>query len=279
MMMRRRQLLQTTLAVGVAGHATSDAAVPWKIVDSNVSLFRWPFRRLPLDTTDRLAEKMKELGVATCLAGSFDGILHRDLASANRRLFEECRSREGLVAIGTVNPALPGWKNDLERCAEEFAMPGVRLFPGYHGYALDDPPFEKLIQAAADLGLFVQVVAALEDVRTQPDRLRVADVDLAPLGHRAAGRIQILNSRPRGRMLDELAKRPEIFFDTARVESTDGVATLLKSIPVNRVLLGSHAPFLIPEASLIRVHESDLTATVLRAILETNARSFLGGDE
>lgn len=277
--MRRRQLLQTALATGAAGYAKSDAAVPWKIVDSNVSLFRWPFRRLPLDTTERLTEKMKELGVATCLAGSFEGILQRDLAAVNRRLFEECRTRGELVAIGTVNPFLAGWKDDLERCAEEFAMPGVRLFPGYHGYRLDDPAFEKLMQAAADRGMLVQVVAALEDGRTQPDRLRVADVDLVPLAERAVGRIQVLNWRPRGKVLDDLASRPEIFFDTARVEATDGVATLLKLVPANRVIFGSHAPFLIPEAALIRVHESDLPSTVLRAILETNARTILGADE
>ncbi|MGA1479993.1 MAG: hypothetical protein ACO38N_02820, partial [Candidatus Nanopelagicales bacterium] len=43
------------------------------IIDTNVNLGRWPFRRLPLDETGNLVGKMRLLGITRALAGSFEG--------------------------------------------------------------------------------------------------------------------------------------------------------------------------------------------------------------
>jgi predicted TIM-barrel fold metal-dependent hydrolase len=84
-----------------------------------------------------------------------------------------------------------------------------------------------------------------------------------------------LNSRPRGELLDKLAEVPGVYFDVARVEGTDGIGRLIRSLPQGRVLFGTHAPFLIPEAALIRTYESDLAETELRSLLSDAARSVL----
>ncbi|MCB1086587.1 MAG: hypothetical protein KDM63_06050, partial [Verrucomicrobiae bacterium] len=104
--MKRRVLLQSAVAgsaavllrgptAAVAAAATDDEAEAEAgkfegILDSNLSLFHWPFRRLPLDETETLIAKLRALGVTKALAGSFEAIFHRDLASANGRLAEEC---------------------------------------------------------------------------------------------------------------------------------------------------------------------------------------------
>ena len=88
-------------------------------------------------------------------------------------------------------------------------------------------------------------------------------------------RVQLLNLRPGGSQLATLAKIPGLFFDTARADGTDGVASLLAATGPDRVLFGSHAPFLIPEAALIRVHESALDPGPLRAVLRDNAEALL----
>ena len=181
-----------------------------------------------------------------------------------------------LVPIGTVNPELPGWEEDLRRCHEKHSMPGIRLHPNYHGYVLDDPRFAQLLRLATAAGLFVQLATTIEDTRTQHPQLQLPDVDLAPLPDVVrdvpGARMQLLHYRPRGAVFEQLAKTTDVMFDTARVDATDGIPKLVKSLSAGRVLFGTHAPFLIPEAALIRVHESgQLNDSELQAVYADNA--------
>ncbi len=283
--MKRRNLIKAAVAGSVAvtfAKAAEEDAGPFEIIDSNVSLFHWPFRRLPLDQTGKLVTRMGELGVSKMLAGSFEGLIHRDLASVNQRLSEECAKYKELIPVGTVNPEMTGWEVVLNQCAGKFGMPGVRLFPNYHGYSLESASFQKLLKLSERLGLFVQIASAMEDVRMQHPSVKVSDVDLSPLADAVKNapkvRIQILNWKPRGLAFEALRKLPQIRFDTARVDGTDGIAKLVEAVGSERVLFSSHAPFLIPEAALIRtLHESRLGENDLSLLVQGNAEALLEG--
>jgi predicted TIM-barrel fold metal-dependent hydrolase len=282
-MMRRRDVLNLSVSAAATAvlatandHPNESQPLNIPIVDTNVSLFQWPFRRLPLDNTDALVDKLRTLGTTACWAGSFEGVLHRDVGEVNRRLAEECRRHREVVPFGTVNPSLPGWEEDLRQCIDQHRMSGIRLHPNYHGYGLNDAAFLQLLATATAASLLVQVAVAMEDSRTQHPMLHVPDVDLAPLPEairRVRGaRVQILNHRLRPPQLKKFAGLPGLFFDTARVDGTDGIPNMVQQLPTGRVLFGTHAPFLIPEAALIRVHESDrLDDKALRAVLSENA--------
>lgn len=283
--MNRRDILtlaatgvSSTLLPSMAPAAGVDAE-SITVIDTNVSLFRWPFRRLPLDETAALVAKLRSLGVSRAWAGSFEAIWHRDIASANERLADDCAKHTLLEPIGSINPTLPGWVTDLDRCAEAHNMRAVRIHPNYHGYKLDDDLFAELLMRATDRGMFVQIAAAIEDTRTQPTIMQVPDVDLAPLarvmGKVSGARVQVLNYRPNPKVVRLLRETAGVCFDTARVDGTDGVPKLVNSLPPGRVLFGSHAPFLIPEAALIRTHESgQLEQPALRRLLAEDARTF-----
>ena len=286
--MNRRDLLRLSFLLGTASAVGSgakkaegkpnDDASSRRITDTNVSLSHWPFRRLPLDEPELLVNKLRSLGISAAWAGSFEGILHRDLTSANQRLAATCARHPELVPIGSINLDLPDWEEDLRRCIEEHEMPGVRLHPNYHGYQLDDPRFGRLLTAARDSKRFVQVAACLEDTRTQHPLLNVPDVDLSLLPevmqHVPGATVQILNYRPRQPLLGKLAATPGIYFDTARVEATDGIAELLANVPSGRVMFGTHAPFLIPESAMIRIHESNPDVQALAALLSGTAEEL-----
>lgn len=285
----RRALLGGALAASAAAHLGPRANAQRQqaqqddpfhgAVDTNVSLFHWPFRRLPLDRPSALVAKLRERSIRLAWAGSFEGLLHRDLGAVNHRLAEVCRrGGEGrLIPFGSVNPALPDWEEDLRVCHQQHGMPGIRLHPNYHGYRLDDPQLARLLSLATRRGLTVQVATAMEDTRTQHPQLRVADVDLAPLADvvpRIPGlRLQLLNHKG-GAALDEALRLAGVYCDMARVPGTDGVARLLRSAP-GRVALGTHAPFLIYEAALIKVYESELTADEAASLVRLAPRELL----
>lgn len=253
------------------------------MIDVNVSLSRWPFRRLPLDEPAALAAALRRLGVSQAWAGSFDGVLHRDVAGLNRRLADDCKAHgDGLfVPFGTVNPTLPDWREDLRRCHEEHRMPGIRLHPNYHGYGLDDPRLAALLDDAAGRSMLVQVVAAMEDERTQHPLVRVPPIDPAPLAALVAGRptlrVVLLNAslRPTGDPIKRLVDTGRIWIDTAMLEGISAIEKVVNWVGSGRLLAGSHAPFYCAEAPALKLQEAALGDADRRAIAEDNARTLI----
>ncbi len=254
---------------------------PATLIDTNVTLGRWPFRRLPLDETPALVARLREQGVVEAWAGSFDALLHKDLSAVNTRLADTCRASGGvLVPIGAINPLLPDWEEDLRRCAEIHGMRGIRLHPNYHGYALSEPPFARVLDAASARGLIVQISVVMEDERTLHPLVNVPATDTAPLTallrDRPAARVQLLNAfrTLRGKPLIELAAAGARF-EIAMLEGVEGITKLLAQIDLDRLCFGSHAPFFYFESAALKLKESVLSDHQLRAITVDNARRFL----
>ena len=253
------------------------------IVDVNVTLSRWPFRHLAGDDPAGLVARLRKRDVVQAWAGSFDGILHKDMAGVNSRLARDCRNYGAgmLVPFGTVNPKLPDWQDDLRRCQEEHKMPGIRLYPNYHGYDLKDPLFRELLAAAAKRGFIVQIAARMEDERTQHPFLRVPNVDLGPLADALASepraRVVVLNwsPGPRPGAAQKLTGAGEVYFDFSSLEGTGGLGRFIQQIPPQRVLFGSNFPLFYFESAFLKVQESGLTEEQRAAVLAQNARKLV----
>jgi uncharacterized protein len=297
----RRDFLRATTAFTVAtasgwvaegsaaeGQSISSASAgKGALVDTNVTLSRWPARRVPLDETKALVAKLRSQAVTEAWAGSFDGLLHKDIAGVNARLAAECR-KEGrglLVPFGAINLNLPDWEQDLRRCQEEHAMPGIRLHPNYHRYPLDDPRFAKLLDLAGERKLIVQLAITMEDERMQHPLMQVPNVDVKPL----PGLLQSRPSLPvvllnwwrgvKSEQLMKLAGTGQVYFDIATVEGVGGVGNLLKQVPAERVVFGSYAPFFYFESALLKLKESALSGRDLIEIRSGSARRLLGGPD
>ena len=274
-------------ALGHPSHARADesqaaTALSTTIMDTNVSLGRWPFRRLPLDDTAALVAKLRANGVVQAWAGSFDALLHKDVSAVNARLADECaRHGEGvLIPFGALNPMLPDWEEDLRRCAEVHQMRGVRLHPNYHGFKLADPVFERVLQSASERGLAVQIAVSMEDERTLHPLVNVPPADTAPLPALVQkfprARVQLLNAfrTLRGTPVQTLAKAG-VRFDIATLEGVAGVGGFLAANEPSCLLFGSGAPFFYFESALLKLKESPLTDGQLAAVSAMSARAFL----
>jgi predicted TIM-barrel fold metal-dependent hydrolase len=253
------------------------------IIDVNVNLSRWPFRRLPFDECPRLIEKLRDCGVTEAWAGSFDGVFHKDIGGVNARLADDCRKSQAvrLRPFGSINPTLPDWREDLRRCHEDYHMPGIRLHPAYHGYRLDEPVFAELLTYAQRRGLIVQLVVRIEDPRMQSPLMRVPDLDTKPLpGLLTAypevrlillGALQTL----RGEAVTQLIRAGKTYFEISMLEGVGGISNLLGRVPDDRILFGSHFPFFILESAVLKLQESELLPAQINAITHQNARRLL----
>lgn len=248
-------------------------------IDTHAYLSRWPFRRLAGDESPaEFTAAMRAHDVRQVWAGSFDGLLHKDIGGVNARLAAECKGSGMLVPFGSVNPALPDWQEDVRRCREVHRMPGIRLHPNYHGYTLADPRFTELLGLAVRAGLIVQLVVNMEDDRTQHPMLQVPTVDLRPLEAilpRVTGLKLTVHNQRHDAQVKKLADAGQVYFDFGGVERVRGVANLARQITPERVIFGSHFPLFYIESGLFKMRESGLSAGELQAIGEGNAAKLL----
>lgn len=287
--MERRTFLTTaTLAAAAAARGATPAAGPAPadaFVDTNVYLASWVVRPSWARTPAHLVERLRRHGVTSAWTGSFDGVLQTDLAGVNARLAEAC-AREGggmLQPFGTINPTLPDWEEDMRRCHEGHRMRGIRLFPTYHGYALDDPRFVRLLTIAAERRLLVQIPLLLEDERSQNPVLAAPSVAAAPLPDALAkvpgARVMLLNCGARvltgnAPLLARLVAAGA-WFDLATLEGVAGLEGLLQRAPEARVTFGSHAPYFYFEAALLKLQESILAPPQRAAVRFAHAEAAL----
>ena len=250
-------------------------------IDTNVYLGHWPFRRHGFEETAKLVEKLRAVKVTQAWVASFEGVLHKDVAGANARLAEACRGHEMLKPVGVVNPRIPDWPDDIRRCREVHKMHAIRVYPNYHGYAVDDPDFAQLLREAAKWKLLVQLVIKMEDERTHHPLVRVKDADLSMLPKVVTGidglKLQLLNCPlpASGEALVPIARSGDVFFEFAMQESVGAVAKLVNRVGADRVLYGSHFPLFHAESAMLKVKESALAEDVERAIRTSNANKLI----
>lgn len=267
--------------------ASTNAAAAGKpdLIDTSVYLSRWPFRRVDCDETPVLVAMLRGQGVTQAWTGTFDALLHKNLAKANERLARECEEHgKGLLTpFGAINPKLPDWEEDVRRCHEQFHMKGIRLHPNYHNYTLRDPDFAKLVRVAAQRGLIVQIAAWMEDERTQNPMVQVKIVDLSPLPallqQVPAARVVVLNCgisvTPIEAVLAPFRKFDKVAFDFAMLEGMAHLPELIRVVGIERVVFGSYSPMFYFESAALKMREGALTPEQTGAVLAGNARRLL----
>jgi predicted TIM-barrel fold metal-dependent hydrolase len=281
----RRQFLRASAAATACGFAASSGAAEFdnsRLIDTHVYLGRWPLRHFSADSPAKVVTELRDNGVTQTWAGTFDGLFHKDVHGANLHLIEACREAGNgfLIPIGTVNPTLPNWEEDMRRCHETFKMPGIRLHPTYHGYALDDPRFERLLELAAKRGLLVQIVANLAVKRQRYLTPLVAHADLAPLSRISQrirdARLLIAGAMPaEAPQLNALPNGPSTYFDFGQATDVEALRGLLNRVSADHIVYGSAAPLVDVRPGTNVLQQDQLMPEQVRAICSGNAERML----
>lgn len=262
------------------------------IIDTNVNLFRWPFRRMKYGETKSLIAKLRHHRITTAWAGNFEALFSKSINEVNSRLAHECRVYgEGvLIPFGAVNLAWPDWEEDLRRCHEVHKMPGIRLYPTYQTFDLNHVEFPRLMELAADRGLIIQIVGDMEDSRVHHPIVLTRELSFDPLidimKNIPRAKVQLLNwnERVNRELLKKLISETSVVLDISWLESTGALGRLIdgnswsgpeRPVPVERLLFGSHAPYFPVESSIIKLFESPLTLEQMKAVMNVNASRFM----
>lgn len=283
--------LEANQASQTSKSAVLSPSVP-PIIDTNINLFQWPFRRLKYGETRQLVSKLCKHRISQAWAGSFEALFHKDISAVNARLAKECEThgKGMLLPFGTVNLAWPDWEEDLRRCHEVYKMPGIRLYPIYQTFDLTHPSFPELISQASKRGLIIQIAGDMVDSRQHHPIVQVRKLNLEPLidvlKQVPQAKVQLVywNHKVGNNLLEKLVSNTNVVFDTSRIEGVGAVGRLIDGnpwngnaspVPVQRLLFGSHAPYFPVETNLLKLFESPLNLNQMKAIMSMNADRFL----
>lgn len=253
------------------------------IFDSNAFIGEWPFRQLRYCDADGLLRLMDKWQVNKAAVSTLHGIFYKDCAVANRRLAQAIKGHtDRLIPVGTINPAFPGWQDDLKECVESLGAKAIKLFPVYHNYRFDDNVCMEAISRIIHHGMIVIISYMFEDPRVHHWLLNIRIPEPQEVAN-------LLKEFPKARIvlasvvfavatqIKSLAPESGFCVETSKIEGpVMCIPRLVETFGSERILLGTAMPFMNPAGALLAAQQPGLTDDAQKAVLYGNAeRLFL----
>jgi predicted TIM-barrel fold metal-dependent hydrolase len=230
-----------------------------KRMDFNCFTGNWPFFRIRNNTLEKLAALHRRLGIEGGFVSSLEAIFYQDPWEAELALAQQVKGT-GYLHFMTVNPTLPGWRDDLKRAVQKLEIKGVRLVPGFQGYTLEDPCVAELCDCLREYGLPLILTLRMKDGRTmymlQPRSIPLEEIAAfldrnrelpTLLTHIRAAEVEAL--------LPQFAGRENVFADISGFK--DGMFVLdrmvLETEAREHLVYGSGAPLMEMYATAMQI--------------------------
>lgn len=254
------------------------------MIDVNAYLGHFAFRQLRHATAEELLRLMDRKRIERAVVSSASAITYRNTQSGNEELAAEVkRRRDRLVPFAVINPAYADWRHDLRVCQEEFGMPGVRIYPHWHGYKADDTVCFDLAREAAARKMPVSVPFRVEDRRQQSWLVDIPDISQQEA-------VALVKAVPEGRFIlgngsgfvsSELGRaglRPNYWIEISLLTAliANEIGQLIANLGEDRILFGTGMPFHYPDGAILKLEVLDASPAVKEKISRGNARRLLG---
>jgi len=249
------------------------------IVDINCFVGYWPFRRIPYRTVTDIRDLMGRTKAWRALVTPLAGLFYKDCLSAVREMIEEmdAHAGPGLLPVAVVNPAFPGWEDDLATLVDDWGCVALRLFPNYHGYRLPDPQAAELLRIAESRGLPVMISVRVQDERLHHWLVRVEPVSCLDitwvLRMFPEVRVVLCDVSPDevDQLRGDIVAHAHASVDTSARMPQFYVEELVAQLASERVVYGTGMPLKYPECALRQLQDAHLAKDERRKILCGNA--------
>ena len=276
------------------------------LLEINAYAGHWPFKQLKHNTCGLLLDRMNKFGVDVSVISNINGIFYKNTQSANEELYDELKSEsrfnDRFIPFAVINPIYAGWKDDFEISVSKLGMKGLRLYPKYHDYEMNDPSLIELVKMARDRGLPVAFDIRMVDSRQRswldiPVFEGNAEVkfDIITKEWQLRNIVPIVREVPDAKYLilnlangvnlnDEdmaLFKKADILFDTSgrAIRGDNTLSELMKRFGKEKFAHGSHSPFLDYLSGRLRVeslNEAEADEATKELLRSGNAKRVLG---
>lgn len=249
--------------------------------DANAWVGMWPFTAsAPVSLAD-LTSSLSSVGISGAAVSPLHAVLAPEPMSANLALIDEAAAigdAFDVRVVPIINPSLPGWERDLAQVLETGgeSIGAIRIVPNYHGYDVDGDEALVLARAVAEAGLGLCIQLRMLDERAHHPLMLVPGVPIqgvARLAEAVPG-LRILACGIYNAELSAVASAGNVSAELSSVESGDVLATALRFVPAERLMLGTHAPIYYPAAGVAKVAATAEDDDVITRIASFNAAAF-----
>ncbi|MDZ4859081.1 MAG: amidohydrolase family protein [Candidatus Hydrogenedentes bacterium] len=250
------------------------------IIDAHAFIGNWPFRRLRHNDAPGLIQMMDTFGISKACVASADAILYRDSHDGNRMLHEQTRPHaDRFFLYATLNPAYAGWQRDLRECVD-LGFSALRLYPTYHGYALESLETLAIIDAATEAGLPVSFTGRIEDVRQRHWMDVIDNIDPESVLALAEQRpkttfimLEAILGYPRDSDIWKRMHALPFYAELTRMTSVldKNIEIMLGALGPDRILLGTGFPFKTPSPAFLKLQCLNADAETKEHIAGGNA--------
>jgi len=253
------------------------------VIDFNVDVGPYAFRELPATGVKDVAGLLSRFGITQAVVAATPAITYCSPHPANELLAADLAQAavDGIVPYAVLNPVYPGWEADLDRCVG-LGFRGLKLYPNYHAYDVAGEQAVALVRAAASQGLPAIVCLRVEDERHHHPLMKVPPVPadaVAVLARRVPEAVLILCGGAAGETVAflEATDRPETLAEISYLKSPlNAIEEMVETVGSERLLFGSHLPFVYPQVALAKVREAYISDEDKAKILWGNAQRVLG---
>jgi predicted TIM-barrel fold metal-dependent hydrolase len=242
----------------------------------------WPGREFVQGDPKTVREALAKSGFDGAFVALMEGPWYRDEQAGNKRLADiVAKQLDFFIPLACIDPTAVYCKEDVDECLDGLGMAGIKLYPQYHHYALDDPRVVALSKYMAEKKRPVFITMLIEEDRFAHPAIKVAAPQIDELTELVSGADEttfVINMARTGGMKKILKDREfgrgRIFFDTAKMDQqTIDLDGLVSSFGPERFVMGTNAPFFYPEGAVMNLAFRTIDQDAVKAILQNNYAS------